>query len=415
MRVLWFSNTPAGGEEVLKLSGTRSGWLSSLQKAIREKVELYVAFYYARYAESFKYQGVTYIPICKKKWKYNLIKNKLFGDYVDREDLRIYLDIMNEVKPDVIHIHGTENPFGCIIGETCIPVIVSIQGSYTICNHKYYNGIERHYASIRDINIRSPYSWLFSRSWNQQYKISSIPKTRREKKNLLNCLHIIGRTDWDKRITRILAPSSVYYHNDEILRDTFYQKFWVSHSRDKVIIHTTAGESILKGFETICQALNELNKIGFVVEWRVAGIEKGCLLDKIVRKKLGRSYPLEGLILLGTLQEQDLVKKLLEADIFVMSSHIENSPNSLCEAMILGMPCISTLAGGSSSLLKDWEEGLIIQDGDPWSMAGAIIELATDKDLAVKFGRKAREKAMQRHNKDKIVNELLEIYRTILG
>jgi glycosyltransferase involved in cell wall biosynthesis len=413
MKVLWFSNTPAGAEEELKISATRGGWLISLEKAIKAKVELSVAFYFARYAEYFESDGVKYYPVCRKNWKLNIIRNKIFGDYIDREDLPVYLDIIDKVKPDIIHIHGTENPFGCIIGETEIPVVVSIQGNYTVCTHKYFSGIERKYTSLRGVDIRSPNTWLDNKSRIRRHRISSVPKTKREQRNLFNCRNIIGRTDWDRRISRILSARSRYFHNDEILRDSFYQKKWASPGNDKIIVHTTTGGAIFKGFETVCQALNELLKIGIDIEWRIAGIPKNSWLDKVVKKMLKDSYPSKGLILLGNLQEPELVSRMLEADIYVMPSHIENSPNSLCEAMIMGMPCISTLAGGSSTILKDKEEGLIIQDGDPWSMAGAILELASDREQAVRYGEKAREKALIRHNKDKIVSDLMVIYRTI--
>ena len=413
MKVLWFSNTPAGGDEVLKIGITRAGWLHSLDKAINQKVKLSVAFYYARFAEPFEHNGVFYYPICKKNWKFNIIKKKVLGDFIERENLQVYLDIINTVKPDVIHLHGTETPFGCIIGRVEIPVAVSIQGNCTVYNHKYYSGIERVYASLRDSRIWSPYTWIFKKSFNQIYKNTAVKITKREQKTFKYCRNIIGRTDWDRRITSILAPQSKYYHNDEILRDIFYQKVWKRRNNSSLLIHSTIGESIFKGFETVCQALNELNKIGIEIEWRVAGVARDGLLDKVVRKMLKRTYPEKGLILLGNLDENELVEKMLEADIFVMPSHIENSPNSLCEAMIIGMPCITTLAGGSSSLIIDKEEGLVIQDGDPWSMAGAILELAADREKAFTYGRKARNRARLRHNKDKIVSELLVIYNLI--
>jgi len=158
-----------------------------------------------------------------------------------------------------------------------------------------------------------------------------------------------------------------------------------------------------------------LLKIGIDVEWRVAGVSADAMINKIAKKQLKNSYPTRGLVLLGNLRENELVKKMLEADIYVLTSHIENSPNSLCEAMILGMPCISTLAGGSSSMLKDKEEGLIIQDGDPWAMAGAILELYNDPETAVRYGEKARERALKRHNRETIISDLLEIYQTIIN
>lgn len=415
MKVLWFSNSPANGDEILKEYGARGGWLKALDRALSGKVDLSVAFYYARFHEPFKHKGVSYYPICNKNWKFSIIKKSLFADFIDREDLPIYQDIINEVNPDVIHIQGSENPFGCIIDNVNVPVVLSIQGICTVYSHKYYVGIEKRFASFRDANLLSPQSWVFNKSFNYQFRSSFSKFPRIERRNLENCKYIIGRTDWDRRVTRIIAPDSIYFHNDEVLRDSFYQNEWQHSVNNHTVIHSTIGTGLFKGLETIYQCLNELNNVGRDIEWRVAGVSENSLVNKTVKRKIGMTYPCKGLILLGNLNEQELVQKMLGADIYVMPSHIENSPNSLCEAMILGMPCITTLAGGSSSLLKDKKEGLVIQDGDPWSMAGAIMELEQNPDMSLYYGRNARKRAMDRHNPEKIVAELLFIYRQILA
>ena len=81
--------------------------------------------------------------------------------------------------------------------------------------------------------------------------------------------------------------------------------------------------------------------------------------------------------------------------------------------MMMGMPIIATNVGGIPSLIKDNHEGILVQDGDPYALASAIIEMMKNRDLAYKFGMNARVKACQRHNKEKIMNDLLEIYREI--
>jgi glycosyltransferase involved in cell wall biosynthesis len=241
-----------------------------------------------------------------------------------------------------------------------------------------------------------------------------IKMQRIEKNNLKHCKYVIGRTDWDRRISRILAPESQYFHNDEIIRDNFCDSKWIPRSEKKLILHTTSGNSFYKGFETICLALYELNKLGIDCEWRVAGIDDTDLIAKVVKKKLQKKFPKKNLKLLGSLTEKPLIENLLEADIYVMASHIENSPNNLSEAMILGMPCIATFAGGTSSLLTDGHEGILVQDGDPWALAGSVLELKENLDRAVLLGSAARRRALERHDKDRIINDLLEIYRNIL-
>lgn len=98
-----------------------------------------------------------------------------------------------------------------------------------------------------------------------------------------------------------------------------------------------------------------------------------------------------------------------------MASHIENSPNNLSEAMILGMPCIATFAGGTGSLLIDGYEGILIQDGDPWAMAGAVMEMKENFERAIVVADKARTRALNRHDKNRIINDLIDIYKKILG
>jgi glycosyltransferase involved in cell wall biosynthesis len=83
--------------------------------------------------------------------------------------------------------------------------------------------------------------------------------------------------------------------------------------------------------------------------------------------------------------------------------------------MILGMPVVSTNVGGITSLITDKEEGLLVQEGEPYSMAGAIIELVNDYDFARLLGKNARKRSLMRHNPGVIGERLIEIYKTILS
>lgn len=414
MKTLWFTNTPALGESFL--SGKPvigGGWIKALDGEMQKKVALHIAFYHKENILPFKYGNTHYYPIFKGK-------QTLFRKYIDkklsrivlREDVEKYLDIINEVKPDIIHIHGTENPFGYIIERVEIPVIVSIQGNITVCYHKYLSGLDKKYLHITN---RLIFKLLAFRPLKISYKMFKSMK-RREEDVLSLCKNIIGRTSWDRRISSVLSPNSSYYHCDEILRDGFYCNEWQSNINGKFIIFTTNGNTFYKGFETLCQAVSLLIDSGYTdFEWRVAGISINDLIVKAVKKKLSLIYPKTNLVLMGKLSEQDMIDNLLKSNLFVMTSHIENSPNNLCEAMILGMPCIATYAGGTGSLLDDGIEGVLIQDGDPWAMAGAILELNEDIQKALAMGDNARKRALQRHDKDRISNELVGIYSNILS
>ena len=116
----------------------------------------------------------------------------------------------------------------------------------------------------------------------------------------------------------------------------------------------------------------------------------------------------------GRLDADNMTDVLLDSDIYCHVSHIENSPNSVCEAMMLGLPVIATNAGGTSSLLDDGKDGLLYQDGDPYILAGRIAMLASDFALATRLGQTARRRALKRHDPQNVTNELMSAYRQII-
>ncbi len=387
--------------------------MKALDKGLQDKIELHIVFHYARPKEPYQNGNSWYYPISKGNFYWNLAKNLLWLAEDKRNYQSLYVQYVERIKPDLIHIHGTENPYICLLSKTEVPVVVSIQGNMTVYHHKYLAGIEWRY--IKTLASWRPWRGLLRglRPYYRSYK-EFEQKKQFEQLHLARCEYIIGRTEWDRRITHVLAPKREYFTGEEILRNVFYDNQWSPPRNDAVRIHTTCGDGFFKGFETVCQAVHLLNRLGVKFEWQVAGIEETDLIVRVVKKKLRTEYPQNNLVLMGCLAESQLVEAMLRADVYVMASHIENSPNSLCEAMILGMPCIATLAGGSGSLLQDGREGILIQDGDPWVMAGAIIELFSDYERAVEYGIKARARALLRHSRERVVAEYLGIYRTII-
>lgn len=417
MKVLWFSNIPAlGSEKINEGSKVKStgGWLHSLNKTIQEEVDLSIAFHYHKSISNFTYQKTDYYPIFNGNVLLENIKNRFFGKVYDSDFIEQYLLIVDKVKPDIIHLHGTEGPFLCILKHVDIPIVISIQGNLTVYHHKFFSGYHGRHITLKDSKI----SWKtlllgrhnFFKIYRDMKKISIT-----EQYYLLAAKNIIGRTSWDRRISRILAPNSKYYIGNEILRDSFYNNKWNNfYDSGKIIIMTINGDNYYKGFETMAHSLSLLIGLGLEVEWRVAGISEASLITRITKKELGCKYPKNGLVLLGAIDEESLIENMLGSHLYIMGSHIENSPNNLCEAMMLGMPCIATFAGGTESMLENRKEGLLIQDGDPWSMAGAIVEIINDRQKLKCFGINARNRALERHNKHKVLNEFISIYRSVL-
>src|SRR5690606_3774255 len=82
-------------------------------------------------------------------------------------------------------------------------------------------------------------------------------------------------------------------------------------------------------------------------------------------------------------------EKISDAEMFILSSDYEGLSNALLEAMMMGLPCISTDCAGSNEIIKNGENGLIIPIGDINKLADAMKKLIDDRKLAKKLAKAA--------------------------
>ena len=89
----------------------------------------------------------------------------------------------------------------------------------------------------------------------------------------------------------------------------------------------------------------------------------------------------------------DVSEKLLDNDMFLLTSDYEGIPNTLIEAMAVGMPCVSTdcSPGGAALLLKNEVNGLLVPAGNSNAIVEAILKFSSDKDLTRKCGENAKK------------------------
>lgn len=83
----------------------------------------------------------------------------------------------------------------------------------------------------------------------------------------------------------------------------------------------------------------------------------------------------------GRVSPSDMPYVLSQHDIFVNSSIVDNYPISILEAFAIGLPVISTSAGGIPFLIKDGIDGLLVPLGDAKALASEMIRLAKDLSL----------------------------------
>jgi L-malate glycosyltransferase len=94
---------------------------------------------------------------------------------------------------------------------------------------------------------------------------------------------------------------------------------------------------------------------------------------------------IEGVKFVGRVPHHEMGEWFDQADILVNSSRIDNMPHCLIEAFAAGMPIVTTPAGGIPFVVEDRRTGLFAPIGDPAAMAGAVLELLNDAELAARL------------------------------
>jgi len=414
MRVLWFTNSPVSAKRNVKSNFVGESWIGALERNLtkNENIKLAIAFKSnAKELDSFDIDAVTYFVVPHQPD--TLIKKLGFGDSiktVDEKAVKNYIEVVERFKPDVIQIFGSENNYGLVIPHISVPVIIHIQGNITVYNKKYFSGI-----SAIDMLRYSYWKHILKRISTLQMYYQLLKVEDRERKIFSHCEYFLGRTRWDRNIARVLAPNSNYFHCDEVLRKEFSEKEWKLPGGDTIKLISVIRGHIYKGLETVMETASLLKDLKIKFSWTIVGNSSTDRAPRIFEKKFKKHFSEVNVILAGSKNGPELRDMFLESSIYVHPSHIENSPNAVCEAMIIGLPVIATSVGGTSGILKDSEEGILIQDGDPYAMAGAIIELSGDHLMQKLFSEKARKRALTRHDPQRIVNDLIKIYQDVVA
>jgi glycosyltransferase involved in cell wall biosynthesis len=101
------------------------------------------------------------------------------------------------------------------------------------------------------------------------------------------------------------------------------------------------------------------------------------------------------------------------ADVFVLPSHSEGSPNVLLEAMAAGLPIASTAAGGAAELVRDGETALVVPPRDPRALSQAISRLLTETEMARGLAAAAHA-ASNAYSPQAYTESLLRVYEEVM-
>ena len=139
--------------------------------------------------------------------------------------------------------------------------------------------------------------------------------------------------------------------------------------------------------------------------WRLTGY--GAFLKSLVKR-----YGLEGRVCFtGPLNEREMCERYLKANVFVCPSSIENSPNSLGEAQLLGVPCVASYVGGIPDMMEG-NEGNIYRFEEVEMLAQKICSLFMSEG---KVAALKNQKVKKRHDTLTNAQVLLDLYHVAAG
>ncbi|MDB4225821.1 glycosyltransferase [bacterium] len=405
MKVLWFSPTPAlYSNKVWGHNG--GGWITSLQNIVQsvENVDLGIAFESAQKATNEVFDSVKYYPIVGDFG----IREKFKQDNKLKKLLDKSIAIINDFNPDIIHLFGSEQWYGLLVKHTNIPIVIHMQGSLP----SYYN--------VRYPVGMSVWNKIFSTKTSFMQKLmafridATFHKNALQEESILKANHyFMGRTHWDKAIVNFYNPKAKYFVCQEALRDSFIksEQKWAYKESNKIKLISVISGPLYKGVDVVLKTaklLKENTQLDF--EWSICGTGKCDLIESTYNIK-ARDVNVH---ILGVLSEDKLNEQLLNSSFYVHPSYIDNSPNSVCEAQILGIPVIATNTGGLSTLIKDNVTGFLVPANDPLMIAFIIIENYSKKKLLQQMSEASIESAMERHDPVKIKRDLISVYKQVI-
>ena len=387
------------------------GWIVSLIEQLKnEDLVITVVFPYEKSINKLEIEGISYYGFVRK------YKEPTKYD----SSLEIHFkEILSNEKPDIVHIFGTEFPHTLTMTRAFKRperTVCHIQGLVSIYGKHYASGIPHnvcHISTLRDFlrhdNIAQQQKKFYKRG---AFEIEALK----------NIGHIMGRTEWDKACTKIINPKAQYHYVQEIMRDPFYDGQWEYKDCEKHSIFMSQGGYPIKGLHYVLEALYLLKEKYPDVKLYIAGdnlLEIKSFITKIkvssyikyIRKLIKQYNIKESVVFTGRLSAQEMKHYYLKCNVFVSASTIENSPNSIGEAMLLGVPVVGSDVGGVSSIAIHNKSAFLYSVDETYMLAHYVEKIFDNFEIAKTLGNSAKENALKMYDKENIKNQVLKVYR----
>ena len=412
MKVLWVLNMVL--PSVAKALGLRTsfsgGWLVDYSNKLAADPDIELAT--VTYANVDKDMDVT---CCGMR---NFIfsgggKRLLFDSKRNEKNI---LKVIDDFKPDLIHIHGTEYSIGAAIVKkrTGIPTLLTIQGILSRIAEEYYGGLTRKELSRcktlkGTMKLKTPF---FS-------KMLMTGNAKRERFVLKNVKHVTGRTEWDKSVMLSINDELIYHRFNYNLREEFYEApRWDIQKIKRHSIYTGAAPYTLKGLHFLLRAIAIVKKsypdVCLMVPANNSNYKRANGYERFLIRMIEQLGIKENVTFLGRKSAEEVADILSKAHVCVVPSAMEGASATMCEAMMIGTPGICSYRGGMTDLLVDGVSGFYYDFKEYGVLASRIMRLFESDELCMQFSDKVKADAEARHDRDKNYSQLLSIYNELL-
>ena len=330
-------------------------------------------------------------------------------------------EVFSKFKPDVIHVYGTESDqsYQLLKNHSEMPIIVSLQGILTEYQRHYYAGVDFH-EMLRFTTLRD----LLKKQGFFAGKRDFIRRSNKERELLRMAKNVEGRSTWDRVSAQNINPALRYFYCPRMIRSPFYAGGWEIKNVERHTIFVHQGNYPIKGLHYVIPALAKLKKQYSDVKLYISGqdLYKPTAkytdilpygYSKYLQYLIEKYKVRENLVFTGQLNAEQLAAYLKRMNVVVLPSSIENAPNSIVESQLVGVPVVATFVGGNMEMVHHEEDGYLYCYNEPNMLAEYISRIFEDERLAKEFSEKARSKVLDKHNPEKLVHTLLDIYSKI--
>ncbi|GAA4380776.1 glycosyltransferase family 4 protein [Hymenobacter koreensis] len=384
MKILWLAPFPHPRHPAQH----PAPWLTTLAQALAQQpgLELTVLNWESGLdapVENFERDGIRFVFLRVPASRADILSLYTRRVGIIREYLR-----RHHHRYNLIHVHGSEMQFQAAVAGLEVPVLLSVQGLISECVK----------ALPDTVSVRRALWSLAS-----YYELKYLPQVR----------EFLCRTHWDKAHIARLSPGARIHHNWEMLRPEFFgaaPRAGMPAAVPQVLF--MGGTQVMKGFHETMQAFNLIRQ-----ETPARLVLVGdTYAEELVRyiRKAGLRHIEPGDVDCRRFQSSAQLIELFRQSLCLLHpSYIDNSPNSVCEAQVAGLPVVASNVGGVSSLIDDGQTGLL-SDLTPRNLAAAVLRLHHDPGFARRLAVQAHQVARLRHDPATILQRTLDTYRGIL-